>query len=142
MHDKTFRFLNVLHDQLQNCQLIFNISGFFAKLQQAGLSAQFLALFNERCFSLVNTLPWHCCTNDFTAKWPLWAIFNGIFFPNCRELTLPRETLEVDEVDAAKWLMHPSTEHQPRMLKLCSAQYDWIGNELVTLLRLIKEVIK
>ena len=135
MNDKTFRFLNSLRDQLQNCQLILNISGFFPKLHQAGLSSQFFHLFNERCFSLVqDNLPCDL-TKSFITKWPLWAIFNGIFFPNCRELTLSLDKLmmKVDEVEAPKWLMHSSTESQPRLLKLCADPENWFPFGLVTM---------
>ena len=138
MHDKTFRFLNALRNKLQNCQLVLNLGGFFAKLQESRQSSQFFQLFNERCFSLVqDNLTWQNQTTSFMVKWPLWAIFNNIFFPNCRKLAL---SYEVETNEAAKWLMHPSTECRPRLLELRSDPI-WFGFD-ERLLHHIKEVNK
>ena len=151
MHPKIFRFFNALREQLQNCQLVLNQSEFFPKLLKAGHSTQFFEFFHERCFSLlVQDIPhsWRRSqqrTDDllFATRWPLWAIFNNIFLPNCRELTLPYNLLRAEEmgVEAANWLMHPSTEQRPRLLKLHAPVY-WLGDGFVTMLQHIKEVNK
>ncbi|KAL3112881.1 hypothetical protein niasHT_015587 [Heterodera trifolii] len=104
-------FLRQISPMLEKCCLKFELTSFWSKLHSSGQLLPFLSLFNPLTFSLHLTfddLYFHSVNrpNPYFFKLPFWAIFQGIFFPNCHDLSIPICLLSSREIgiDVALWL--------------------------------------
>jgi len=72
---------------------------------------------------------------------PLWAIFNGIFLKEMRDMEFQLEFLYFNGSSFLKWLHHPSNENKPRRLKLFTGNNEYkIILDISSLIQKLKEV--
>jgi hypothetical protein len=113
-----------LQPKLQHCQLAMDLSILLPwanRLDKTEMLSSFLRLFDSCCFAIHQKEVLLAQQNVQVFLWPLWALFNDFIFTGCRTLELRTDLLSAQAgLDAAKWLMHESTETMPRRLKLHS----------------------
>ena len=122
--DDVMALLYSLQPKLQHCQLAMDLSILLPwanRLDKTEMLSSFLRLFDSCCFAIHQKEVLLAQQNVQVFLWPLWALFNDFIFTGCRTLELRTDLLSSQVgLDAAKWLMHESTETMPRRLKLHS----------------------
>ncbi|KAL7069809.1 hypothetical protein ACQ4LE_010832 [Meloidogyne hapla] len=141
------QFLNLFKNYLNNCHLLFSQTSVWNNLHEIEQLFSFFKLFNEKCFSFEQKLENHSFDKKFGIMgelfpfmFPLWAIFNGIFLKELRDMKFQLEFLYFNGFSFIKWLHHSSTENKPRRLELFTGNNEWkINLDISSLIQKLKE---
>uniref|UniRef100_A0A914MH09 F-box domain-containing protein n=1 Tax=Meloidogyne incognita TaxID=6306 RepID=A0A914MH09_MELIC len=141
-------FLYLFKDYLNNCHLLFGQTSIWKNLHEIGQLFIFFKLFNNFCFSFEQKLEnkffdkkFGIMGEIFPFMFPLWAIFNGIFLKELRDMEFQLEFLYFNGSSFLKWLHHPSNENKPRRLKLFTGNNECkIILDISSLIQKLKEV--